>query len=455
MAAPQLIVQTTYAELLERCAATAFDAAFSEDGSFTVKTIRGRRYWYFQTSTSGGRTQKYVGPESPALLEQIAHHKQNRDDERGRRTLVSTLVRSYGLPPPLPQVGSLLFALARAGTFRLRGVLVGTLAYHTYSAVLARKLPSASLMTNDIDVAQFASVSVAMGDHTPPMLKILKDVDSSFREVLPPPGRDSAASYVGKGGLRVDFLTPNEGPDTDDPQNLPALQTDALPLRFLDFLIHDAQPAVVLYSSGVYVQVPTPERFAVHKLILSIRRPAAFAKSDKDLQQAEALIEALCEQRPGDLKEVWEEAYGRGPTWRKLLLNAMAQLSSKIRDQLLKALNRTRDVLPEANVTFSDSVAHYDFSKEVVSFIGQNFDQPVACAVSRETLEDHFGADGLDRKGRMEVFRKNRPAIEELVRQKYLCWPIDEPGSILLASMDVEKLREDLSRQAIHGTRQG
>ena len=103
MPAPQLIVQTTYAELLERCAATAFGDAFPEDGSFTSKTIGGRLYWYFQAATSKGRKQRYVGPESPALLARIAHHKQNRDDERERRSLVSTLVRSYGLPaPPAP-----------------------------------------------------------------------------------------------------------------------------------------------------------------------------------------------------------------------------------------------------------------------------------------------------------------------------------------------------------------
>jgi len=442
MPAPQLIVQTTYAELLERCAATAFGDAFPEDGSFTSKTIGGRLYWYFQAATSKGRKQRYVGPESPALLARIAHHKQNRDDERERRSLVSTLVRSYGLPAPLPPVGHLVAAFARAGTFRLRGVLVGTLAYHTYSAVLALRLPSASLMTNDIDIAQFTSVSIAMGDQTAPMLQILKDVDKSFREVPPLPGRQSAVSYMGQGGLRVDFLTPNEGPDTDNPQTLPALQTDALPLRFLDFLIHDAQPAVVLHGSGVYVQVPTPERFATHKLILSVRRPVATAKIDKDIQQAEVLVEALCEKRPRELRQVWEEAYGRGPKWRKLLLAGMTHLSFKPRDLLLMTLNRTRDLLPEAGLSFIDSASNYDSTREVVNFSGQSFGELVACAVSREALEDHFGADGLDRKGRLEVFRKNRRAIEELTRQKYLSRPIDQPGSILLGTMDVEELRK-------------
>src|SRR2546429_299089 len=112
MAAPSLVVQTTYAELLERSAAVAFSDAFQEDGTFTLKTVNGRRYWYFQLGTAAGRVQRYVGPETPELLERIASHKQARDDERERRTLVSTLVRSFGLPPPLPEIGALIGTLA-------------------------------------------------------------------------------------------------------------------------------------------------------------------------------------------------------------------------------------------------------------------------------------------------------------------------------------------------------
>jgi hypothetical protein len=62
------------------------------------------------------------------------------------------------------------------------------------------------------------------------------------------------------------------GPDSDTPRMLPALKTNAQPLRFLDFLIRDPAPAVVLHGSGIYVHVPAPERYAVHKLILSLYR---------------------------------------------------------------------------------------------------------------------------------------------------------------------------------------
>ena len=105
MPAPALVVQTTYAELLERCAAVSFDEAFPEDGGFISKEIKGRTYWYFQTATSTGRVQRYAGPESPELLSRIASHKKARDDERERRALVSTLTRSFGNPIPIPRIG--------------------------------------------------------------------------------------------------------------------------------------------------------------------------------------------------------------------------------------------------------------------------------------------------------------------------------------------------------------
>ena len=46
------------------------------------------------------------------------------------------------------------------------------------------------------------------------------------REVPHTPGLRFTTSYIAKAGLRVDFVTPNEGPDTDTPQKLPALQTE-------------------------------------------------------------------------------------------------------------------------------------------------------------------------------------------------------------------------------------
>src|SRR5580704_19291382 len=370
MPAPMLVVQTTYAELLERCAAASFSDAFPEDGTFISKTIKGRRYWYFQVRTEEGRTQRYVGPDSPALLERIATHKQARDDDRERRALVSTLVRSFGLHAPLAPIGEVVSTLAQAGIFRLRSVLVGTVAYQSYPAMLGVRVPGALLQTSDVDIAQFTNASVSVDDHTRPMLEVLKEADGSFKEIPGVSHHERATSYMAKGALRVDFLTPNEGPETDHPQNLPALQTDAQPLRFLDFLIHEPEHAAILHGSGIYVTVPAPERYAVHKLIVTTRRTTGVAKRDKDLHQAEALIEALIDKRPDALKQVWEEAYGRGKTWRASLLLGMSRLTPATRDLLLQILGRARELIPEMNLTFRNPPVRYDSRRDVVQFVG-------------------------------------------------------------------------------------
>jgi hypothetical protein len=435
-----LIAQTTYAELLERCDANSFNQAFPDDGTFSPKTIKDRRYWYFQTSTAQGRVQRYVGPETPELLERINHHRELRDDEKERRAMVSALTRSFGFPAPIAPIGDLVAALARARVFRLRGVLVGTVAYQSYPAILGTKLSNALLQTSDVDIAQFTSISVSVGDQTPPMLEVLRSVDKTFRGVPNTTGHRYTTSYVGKGGLRVDFVTPNEGPDTDYPQNLPALATGAQPLRYLDFLIHEPLRAVMLHGAGVLVLVPAPDRFAIHKLILALDRPPGLAKRDKDIAQAEALILALLESRSEELRLAWEEAYGRGPQWRRMLLGGMKHLSPKARDSLLRSLGRHREILPGVELTFSDPRPSYDSTREVVNFSGESLGHVVRCSVSREALEDHFGADGQGKEGRFASYHSNRSIIERMARAKYLSWPVEEAETLLLTTGDVETL---------------
>jgi hypothetical protein len=203
-----LMLQTAYAELLDRTRAAAFAEDFADDGVFIAKVVRARRYWYFQASTAHGRGQKYVGPETPDMLERIAVRKAARTYRRDQRSLIAMLVRGGNFPTPRRDIGDLTAALADAGVFRLRGVLVGTVACQAYSALLGVRLPATLVQTSDVDVAQFADVSAAIGDVTRPMADILRQVDATFRPVPHiDPGR--AVSYIAASGLRIDFLTPN------------------------------------------------------------------------------------------------------------------------------------------------------------------------------------------------------------------------------------------------------
>ena len=397
-AAPSLVLQTTYAELLERCAVAAFSQGFSDNGNFVAKALKGRRYWYFQGRTSEGRAQRYVGPETPELLDRIAKHREIRDDERERHALVVTLVRSFSMPRPPIEIGDVIEALAKAGVFRLRSVLVGTVAYQTYSAMLGVRLPFPAMQTGDIDIAQFKEISVLVEDQTPPVLDVLKGVDPSFRAVPHVSDKTRVATYRAKGGLRVDFLTPNRGRETDRLQTLPALGTDAQPMRFLDYLIRDPQPAAILHGPGIYVHVPAPERFAVHKLIVARRRNQGTAKADKDLTQAEALLRPLAQKRPHELKAAWQEAYQRGSTWRKLLGEGLSMLTPSGRDLTLKVANEGRSrnsVLPSLDLTFSNSPAHYDFRRDVVTFSGGTLGGVIECAINWTIISAPTTSDRL------------------------------------------------------------
>jgi hypothetical protein len=442
-----LPLRTVYAELLDRAAAADFGGAFPRDGAFVAKTVRGRRYWYVQDATAMGRKQRYVGPETPDLLERITRHQEARENQHDLRALVSTLVRSALLPRPLPPVGETVAALADAGVFRLRGVLVGTIAYQTYSAMLGERLPAALIQTDDVDIAQFADVSVAVGDATAPIANVLKRVNSTFRPVPHLRGPEYVTAFKATRGLRVEFLTPNRGAETDEPRRLPAFGIDAHPFRFLDFLIREPEPAVLLHGTGVFVSVPAPQRFALHKLIVARRRPVGAAKSEKDIRQATSLLDVLIRQRPYELRAAWQETYARGPAWRRLLGEGLGAVRPDVRDRTLKLVDIPRAFIPGLQLQFEAPAVGYDSDRDVAFWYGKAGVEGIRCAISREALEDHFGADGLDRAGRLRKLRENRPTFEHFARIKYLTWPIDEPGSILIGSADIDVLRRSLKRR--------
>src|SRR5216684_1871879 len=78
---------------------------------------------------------------------------------------------------------------------------------------------------------------------------------------------------------------------------------------------------------------------------------------------------------------------------------------------------------------------------ERAGLLGRAAGATVRCAISREALDDHFGADGLAREGRLRVFRENREAIERLARAKFLSAPVEDPGTVLVKTADVEEFR--------------
>lgn len=329
-----LTYQVLYSELTQRSLDAAFSSEFDLAGRFIKMESRGRKYWYFDTAKpEGGKERRYVGPvEDEAITQRVENFKDLKADVRARRKIVSTLVREAYLPRPEAKVGEIVAALATAGFFRLRGVLIGTVAFQAYSALLGIRLPNTAMQTEDADFAQFHSISVAVEDQMPPVIDILKAVDPTFREVPDRHDGHQTTQFRDRSGYKVEFLTPNMGSDDqgDRPAPMPALGgASAQPLRFLDFLIYQPVRAVLLHGSGIPALVPAPERFAIHKLIVASRRLRdrdGTGKSFKDRQQARSLIAAMQATRQTEaLADAYMEAVDRGPHWREAI---MASISS-------------------------------------------------------------------------------------------------------------------------------
>jgi hypothetical protein len=328
-----IVYTTMVAELLDRALDAQFDADFDEAGLFRKKQVKGREYWYFKPSERGTApvADIYVGPaDDPDINRRVEHFAAIKDDYQRRRKIVSTLTREARLFNPEPRVGNVLEAFWKAGLFGLRACLVGTIAYQTYGTILGYRLTGAAMQTGDIDLAQFHSISTAVEDSIPSILDVLRGVDESFHPAASFNDNAGTTKFEARGGLRVEFLTPNRGSDehVGKPAKMPALGgASAEPLRFLDFLIHDPVRTVLLYKGGIPVLVPDPARFAVHKLIVAHRRPAGGQKARKDLGQSDQLIEALAATgRRDQLHETVAEARGRGPAWREAIESSLSRM---------------------------------------------------------------------------------------------------------------------------------
>jgi hypothetical protein len=336
-----LATQTLFAELTQRALDAEFDDLYDERGTFTRKRIKSREYWYYQRDEDGDRKFTYVGPVADsAINDRVKKFEVIKVSFRQRREIVRALIAA-GLPSPDAMSGALIEGLWRAGFFRLRGVLVGTLAFQCYSGILGTRLSSVSLRTSDADLAQFYDVSRLVRDSMPPILDVLRAVDGTFEPVPSVTRPYRAARFRTNAGYLVEFLTPNRGSEANQgkPTVMPALGgAAATPLRYLDFLIHDPVRSVVLYKGGLPVWVPSPERYAIHKLIVAVVRREDPAKVAKDISQAEQLIRICLPQRSYSLFEAWVEASERGPSWRTNLKRGREMLPKQLRDQFIFTL---------------------------------------------------------------------------------------------------------------------
>lgn len=306
------------------------DAVSDIRGTPTRVERNGKSFWYDTYRIGSDVKKRYIGEDSEELRARLDQHqilKAQQEERRKNRTRLVRLLRAESFLSLDAATGSLLSAMSASGVFRLGGTIVGTHAFRLYEGELGVRFDmDMTAHTGDIDIASFSRLSLVLEDAVmPPLENVFRDF--SF---APQPSMQTDKTWRWKqtrGDTLVEFLTPSFGED-EGLRELPALGVDAQALHHLNYLIAEPIKAAVTYRSGVLVQIPQPERFAIHKLIVADRRRSGenALKSEKDRRQAVFLIEMLAEDRPDELRDAYEDALSRGPKWRMRIEATLARI---------------------------------------------------------------------------------------------------------------------------------
>lgn len=340
--------QAAYAQLFDAAQAVELTRSVANlRGSFAAKTVKGRKYWYFQFSAGGKLHQVYVGPDSPQVLELIGR--------RGEAQVVRALEPLARAAIVLGCDGMLLAhfrvvaRLADHGFFKAGGVLVGTHAFLAFGNMLGARWSDAS-RTQDVD---FAHAGKSLAIALPSNLEIdaraaIESLEMGFLPLTGSDGRAGASWLSARDpDFQLDFLTTlhRGGGEAYRHAQLGILLQ---PLKFMEYLLQDTQQVALFCNDGaVLANVPHPARYALHKLIVAGERSATrAAKSNKDLRQSAALLALYGERSNHDVREAWRDLLARGPGWRERALRgraALAKLAPDIEvDDLLPILVRRK-----------------------------------------------------------------------------------------------------------------
>lgn len=321
--------QTAYAELADQVQTQELQVSLAGlPGAFHRRAIKGKDYWYFGYRDMDGRGRMvYVGPDNErvrVLVDRFAARKEVRP--LGPQANAALALGCEGVQAKHFRI---IRRLADYGLFRAGGVLIGTHAFLAYGNLLGVKWLDGG-RTLDVDFAHAGkNISLALPANI--HIDVRGALDSLEMGLLP------ITQFSGKTGaqyrnpldpeLRLDFVTCEHR--AGGMVELPQLNLMLEPLKFMEFSLQDTIQGCVFGKDGACtVNLPAPERFAVHKLIVYGERPVSQrTKSNKDLLQAAALMAYFTETGRGEaLHAAWADAKERGPGWQQRLMEGRAAL---------------------------------------------------------------------------------------------------------------------------------
>lgn len=286
---------------------------------------QGSHFWVHRYSDAAGRRQEaYLGLVGDADVEQrLATLREAIDAANSAIASVRLLARA-GYAAVDKKAYFTLASLHNNGLFAAGAFLIGS---HAFGALLnTLGVRGTGYATEDVDIARRGALALPQ---LPSFLQMLRATGIEFFEVPSLHRRKPSTSFAERGvsRLRVDLLVPSTN-DEYPVVAVPELQAHATGLPYLAYLLGASQTVPVLSAHGVVpVRVPVPERFAVHKLVVSQLRGSAGSKPDKDILQAAILFDALAERFPGAI----EEAMAAVPrSARRHLTRAMLPLKRQL-----------------------------------------------------------------------------------------------------------------------------
>ncbi len=312
---------TLYADLDQRLATREV-----RPGSISTKTDKEKKYLYAVQKDGSARVQRYLGPVTSVDANREAEKIRRAEAEAKELRSTIAALKNAKLPAPTLIQGRILEVLANAGLFERGMTLVGTVAYQTYAGVVGAYLGAAAYATNDLDISAAEFVAA---EEEEDIGSILKRADPSFEPYWH--ARDKLPRIFKSTNFQVDVIT-RFGRGRKSPVLIKELGCAATALSFQEYPSEETIDVPVLYGSGVMVRVPTPTRYALHKLIVAQhRKPTELAKKQKDLRQANELLEILIELDEAALQDNLDEARNRGKAWRTAISASLRDMGRDAR----------------------------------------------------------------------------------------------------------------------------
>jgi hypothetical protein len=336
-----LSAQTAYAELAEQTRAFELTGALAGlAGSFQKLERKGKSYWYFAYRDLDQKVRMiYVGPDDDRVRTLVERFKSTRKVKPLAPQAKAAI--ALGCTAAAPKHFRIVKRLADYGFFHAGGVLVGTHAFVALGNLLGVRWTGASA-TLDVDFAHAGrNVSIALpADLQIDVHNALVSLEMGLLPITQFSGTSGAQYRNPKDQeLRLDFVT--SATRSGKPVVMKELNLALQPLKFMEFSLQGTIQGCMMGQTGACtVNLPAPERYAVHKLIVYGERPVAEkAKARKDLLQAASLADYFARSgQAAVFNEAWHDALSRGRGWRTRALEGKKALLSAAPDVNLPEL---------------------------------------------------------------------------------------------------------------------